>query len=65
MVTVLSCAWLQVDGGISPTTIEQAAKAGTNVIVAGSAVFGSSDRAGVMRLLRESCEAAADCSKEQ
>lgn len=65
MVTMLSCACLQVDGGISPTTIEQAAKAGANIIVAGSAVFGSSDRAGVMQLLRESCDAAASCSQEQ
>lgn len=51
---------IEVDGGISPDTIEQAAKAGANVIVAGSAVFGSNDRAGVMRLLRKSC-AAASC----
>lgn len=55
---------IEVDGGISPSTIEHAAKAGANVIVAGSAVFGSSDRAGVMRSLRESCEAAAVCSSQ-
>ncbi|MFD2673863.1 ribulose-phosphate 3-epimerase [Gulosibacter bifidus] len=31
--------WLQVDGGISATTIEQAAEAGADTFVAGSAVF--------------------------
>lgn len=33
--------WLQVDGGISRTTIERAAHAGANVFVAGSAVYGA------------------------
>ena len=31
--------WLQVDGGISPTTIAGAAKAGANVLIAGSALY--------------------------
>ncbi|MFY0406042.1 ribulose-phosphate 3-epimerase [Solicola sp. PLA-1-18] len=35
--------WLQVDGGISPQTIERAAEAGADVFVAGSAVFGADD----------------------
>ena len=30
---------IQVDGGLSPKTIDQAAAAGANLIVAGSAVF--------------------------
>jgi len=34
---------IEIDGGISPKTIAQAAAAGANVFVAGSAVFGSSD----------------------
>lgn len=32
---------IQVDGGLSPDTIDAAATAGANVIVAGSAVFKS------------------------
>ncbi|MGO1770158.1 MAG: ribulose-phosphate 3-epimerase [Microbacterium sp.] len=35
--------WLQVDGGIAPGTIEQAAEAGADTFVAGSAVFGADD----------------------
>ena len=31
--------WLQVDGGVSPETIERAAAAGADVFVAGSAVY--------------------------
>lgn len=38
-----SAVWLQVDGGIAPATIEQAASAGADTFVAGSAVFGASD----------------------
>lgn len=33
---------IEVDGGLSEKTIDQAADAGANVIVAGSAVFGVS-----------------------
>lgn len=33
--------WLQVDGGINAQTIGRAARAGANVFVAGSAVFGA------------------------
>ncbi|WP_439593279.1 ribulose-phosphate 3-epimerase [Microbacterium sp.] len=38
-----SQVWLQVDGGISSTTIAQAAAAGADTFVAGSAVFGADD----------------------
>ncbi|MDI6942079.1 MULTISPECIES: ribulose-phosphate 3-epimerase [Microbacterium] len=35
--------WFQVDGGISESTIAQAAEAGADTFVAGSAVFGAAD----------------------
>ncbi len=38
-----SQVWLQVDGGISESTIAQAAEAGADTFVAGSAVYGASD----------------------
>ncbi|MBA8816142.1 ribulose-phosphate 3-epimerase [Microbacterium halimionae] len=38
-----SAVWLQVDGGISESTIAQAAAAGADTFVAGSAVFGAAD----------------------
>jgi len=44
--------WLQVDGGISPETIEMAATAGADTFVAGSAVFKASDPASMVRELR-------------
>lgn len=51
---------IEVDGGLGPTTIDTAADAGANVIVAGSAVFGGPDhqpdRAAVISLLREAVE---------
>eukprot|EP00746_Dinoflagellata_sp_MGD_P108712 gnl/MRDRNA2_/MRDRNA2_46462_c0_seq1.p1 gnl/MRDRNA2_/MRDRNA2_46462_c0~~gnl/MRDRNA2_/MRDRNA2_46462_c0_seq1.p1 ORF type:complete len:253 (-),score=56.89 gnl/MRDRNA2_/MRDRNA2_46462_c0_seq1:59-817(-) len=45
---------IQVDGGLGPSTIDAAAKAGANMIVAGSAVFKEKDRAGVIDTLRKS-----------
>lgn len=45
---------IQVDGGLSPSTVDAATQAGANVIVAASAIFGSDDRAGVINALRES-----------
>lgn len=47
---------IEVDGGLGPGTIDQAAEAGANVIVAGSAVFNASDPAKVIKILRESVE---------
>jgi len=45
--------WLQVDGGISMTTIERAADAGADTFVAGSAVFNSPDPAAMVESLRK------------
>jgi ribulose-phosphate 3-epimerase len=53
-----SKVWLQVDGGISPDTIERAAEAGADVFVAGSAVFGADDPSAVVVSLRALAEDA-------
>ena len=44
--------WLQVDGGVSASTIERCAEAGADVFVAGSAVYGAQDPAGAVDALR-------------
>ena len=49
-----SSVWLQVDGGISPSTIAQAAEAGADTFVAGSAVFGADDPENAIAGLRTS-----------
>ena len=54
---------IEVDGGLSEKTVDQAADAGANVIVAGSAVFGAKDPAEVIRKLRESVEARREKGK--
>lgn len=45
---------IQVDGGLAEDTVEYAAKAGANVIVAGTSIFKSSDAAKTIQVLRES-----------
>lgn len=54
-----SSVWVQVDGGISPQTIERAAEAGADVFVAGSAVFDADDPAAMVQHLRVLAESAA------
>ena len=44
---------LEVDGGIGPQTAPVAIKAGANVLVAGSSVFGKEDRAAQIKQIRE------------
>ncbi|HEY8717317.1 ribulose-phosphate 3-epimerase [Pengzhenrongella sp.] len=44
--------WVQVDGGVSRTTIERIADAGANVFVAGSAVYGADNPAAEIESLR-------------
>ncbi|MDO9400739.1 MAG: ribulose-phosphate 3-epimerase [Polaromonas sp.] len=51
--------WLQVDGGISPQTIERAAEAGADVFVAGSAVFGADDPDAAVAGLRAAAAAVS------
>uniref|UniRef100_A0A6N2MBH6 ribulose-phosphate 3-epimerase n=1 Tax=Salix viminalis TaxID=40686 RepID=A0A6N2MBH6_SALVM len=43
---------IEVDGGLGPSTIDMAASAGANCIVAGSSVFGAPDSAQVISLMR-------------
>lgn len=52
---------IQVDGGLGPATIDAAAAAGANVIVAGSSVFGSADVGKAIGVLRA---AVANASAE-
>lgn len=47
---------IEVDGGLGLGTIDQAADAGANVIVAGSAVFGADNPGDVIDKLREAVE---------
>jgi ribulose-phosphate 3-epimerase len=49
---------LEVDGGVNPDTAPLVAKAGANVLVAGSAVFGDGNYAGNISAIRESAQAA-------
>jgi ribulose-phosphate 3-epimerase len=47
---------IEVDGGLGLGTIDQAADAGANVIVAGSAVFGAADPGDVIAKLRDAVQ---------
>ena len=51
---------IEVDGGLGEGTIDQAADAGANVIVAGSAVFGAQSPRDVIAKLREAVEKRRD-----
>jgi ribulose-phosphate 3-epimerase len=53
-----SRAAIEIDGGIDRDTVGRVVAAGVDIVVAGSAVFGSPDPAGAVRALR----AAADAS---
>lgn len=47
---------LEIDGGINLETISQAAQAGANIIVAGTAVFGADNRQKAIQALLEAAE---------
>jgi len=49
---------LQVDGGVSPETVERCAEAGADTFVAGSAVFGADDPDAMVRQLRDQASRA-------
>ena len=50
---------IEVDGGIDADTIAQAAEAGADAFVAGTAVYGTGDPAGAVQLLRDRATRAA------
>lgn len=50
---------IEVDGGLGPDTIEEAAKAGANAIVAGSSIFGSKDPKATIATLRKAVDSAS------
>lgn len=52
---------IQVDGGLSKDTVPQAAKAGANVIVAGTSVFTAADPADVISFMKQ--EVSTNLSK--
>lgn len=51
---------IEVDGGVSPTTIGEIARAGANIFVAGSAVYGAEDYGQVISELRRAAQKEAD-----
>jgi ribulose-phosphate 3-epimerase len=52
--------WLQVDGGVSMTTIGRCAEAGADVFVAGSAVYRAEDPDAMVQALRRTADSAAN-----
>jgi ribulose-phosphate 3-epimerase len=57
--------YIEVDGGLAPSTISQAAAAGANAVVAGSAVFGAEDPGAVIQQLRAAVDEAAEAAGKQ
>lgn len=51
---------IEVDGGVGPKTVGQCADAGSNVIVAGTAIFGSEDPNGVIETLKTTVNTAQE-----
>jgi len=54
---------IEVDGGLAPDTVEQAAQAGANIIVAGSAVFKAKDMKECIATLRGAVDKQLASSK--
>lgn len=48
--------WLQVDGGVSPETIERCAEAGADTFVAGSAVYRADEPDAMVRQLKDQAQ---------
>ena len=43
---------IEIDGGVGPANIDQAAEAGANIIVSGTAVYSANDPSEVIQQLR-------------
>lgn len=56
---------LQVDGGVGPGNIGQCAHAGSNVIVAGSAVFLAENSGDVIKSLKAAVDEAIEARKQK
>lgn len=54
--------WIQVDGGVSQSTIEECAAAGADTFVAGSAVYNTEDALTAIANLRSKAQSATDNS---
>ncbi|MDP4589360.1 MAG: ribulose-phosphate 3-epimerase [Candidatus Nanopelagicales bacterium] len=54
--------WIQVDGGVSQSTIEECAAAGADTFVAGSAVYNTEDALTAIANLRSKAQSATDTS---
>jgi ribulose-phosphate 3-epimerase len=48
---------IEIDGGIAPDTVAEVVRAGAEILVAGSAVFGAPDPAEAVRRLRQAAVA--------
>jgi ribulose-phosphate 3-epimerase len=44
---------IEIDGGVGPANIDQAAESGANIIVSGTAVYSANDPSEVIKQLRE------------
>lgn len=44
---------IEIDGGVGPSNIDQAAEAGANIIVSGTAVYSANDPSEVISQLRD------------
>jgi len=49
---------IEVDGGVGPDTIDACADAGSNVIVAGTAIFGAPNAEEIITTLKAAVDAA-------
>ncbi|KAF9568502.1 ribulose-5-phosphate 3-epimerase [Agrocybe pediades] len=56
---------IEVDGGVGPKTIDVCAEAGSNVIVAGTAIFGADEPGAVIQQLKDTVNTAQARAKSQ